>query len=141
MTDVQKKLRRWFRNRKWHTHDTPTGLGAYIESPVQEGIGYVSGGYYKDGTRIPEEKRWYWHTEYIVGIEVDRFTQDYVDMDIYKRVKYTAGPDYEALTEAWPGQPTVHIKLTRDEVHKLAELMDVCKAEADAIRKRHKHKR
>lgn len=141
MSEAQKKLRRWFQRHKWSTGCTPTGRGAYLEAPIQKGINYVSWPYYKDGTLVPEEKRYRWHVEYIPQFEIDRMDPSRLEIGVYKRDVYTAGPDYETKNKPWSNHPETFVYFSYDELVKIVELMKVCIDENRENEKRWKRKR
>lgn len=80
MSAEQKKLRRWFRDHGWHTCDTPTGQGFYMESPVENGAGL---GHW--GTDPKTGQRREYAKEAYLGIELDRLCCDYVTLEIFTR--------------------------------------------------------
>ena len=129
MSEAQKKIRRWFQRHKWHTGVTPTGRGAWLEMPKQKGINYISWPYYKDGTLVPEEKRYRWHNEYVGMLEIDRFDPSKLEISVYKWQEYTAGPNYEEKNKACPTQPETTIFVSYAELKKLCEFMEICIAE------------
>lgn len=129
MSDTQKRIRRWFRAHKWKTGTTPTGRGAFLEMPIQKGVNYVSWPYYKDGTLVPEERRYRWHNEYACMLEIDRFDPSKLGISVYKRQEYTAGPNYEEKNKDYQNQPDTYISITYAEMKKLCELMETCMME------------
>jgi len=127
MNELQKKIRRWFRNRKWHTGVPPSGFGAWLEMPVQKSFCYW--GYDKQGNRISEEKVYCWYNECLPVIEIDRFSCDYASFSICKRRVYTDGPDFEKKNKPFNSQVDVYFKLDYKELKKLVELMEACMQE------------
>ena len=136
ISEMQKKIRRWFQRHGWHTGNTPTGTGAFLEAPVQKGVGYVQSYYDKAGNPVTEEKRLHWHNEYIAQFEIDRFDPNKLEIGIFKNAVFTAGPDFEQKNKPWPNHPECYFHMSYTELKKLTELMEVCIAEDKQLLRR-----
>ena len=78
--EKQRKLRKWFQRHGWHTANTPTGQGFWLDSPVENCAGLGEWGYdEKTG-----ENRCCCKERYL-GVELDRFTCDTISISIYTR--------------------------------------------------------
>lgn len=130
MGDKQRKLRKWFQRHKWHTADTPTGHGFWLDSPVENCAGLGEWGYDEKtgGDRDCCKERY-------LGVELDRFTCDTVCLSIYTRRHWwkrdltakTDGSEYTWIPsddfEEWKRQPDASIQLPARDIVKLAELI------------------
>lgn len=144
MSDVQKKLRRWFRDHGWHTCDTPTGQGFYLESPIENcaGMSYW-------GTDPKTGQRREWAKEAYLGVELDRFCCEYVTLQVFTR-KHWWKPAPDPLRpeenigggyswepsddfEDWP-RNGVSVNIPAKDIIKMAELIKA--AQADWMRGR-----
>lgn len=108
-----KRLRSWLRRRGWSTNRTPTGIGVHLEGEPQAGTNYITGAYR-------------WHAEHLPLLEIDRFNPSKLGISVYKRITFTAGPDYERNNKPFPTEPETYIEFSRDEIHHILELMDEC---------------
>ena len=79
MSKIQKRLRDWFRRRGYHTGNTPTDQGFWLESPVMNNAGSMHSFVDEDGMR----KKFCW--EYKTDYELDRFCCDYLTIKLYRR--------------------------------------------------------
>jgi len=146
MGDRQRKLRKWFQRHKWHTCDTPSGKGFYIESPTENTAGLGNMG--RDPkTNLPRKYAW----EQYLGIELDRFTCDTVSFSIYRRKHWwkrdltakTDGTEYTWVPsddfDAWKRQPDASIQLPARDIVKLAELIQAAQEDwlKDRLTKNH----
>lgn len=80
MSDEQKKLRRWFRDHGWHTSDTPTGQGFYLESPIENCAGSTEW-----ATDPKTGKDRLFSKERFLAVELDRFSCDYLTFQVFTR--------------------------------------------------------
>ena len=128
MSKTQARLRRWFRDHGWSTGSTPTGRGAFLETPSFKGANYV-GSINSDGTQVPEDKQYRWHTEYTAQMEIDRFGRDLLEINVFKNTVFTAGPDFEKKNKPWSRKQEVSIAFSHKELQKLLDLMEACKQE------------
>lgn len=137
MNDRQKGLREWFRRHKWSTHNTPTGEGFYLESPVLNGAGV---GHYDMKSMREYAKEAY------MSVELDRFSCKTVQIDIYERKHWwkrdMSVPEKSCMGyshipsddfENWPDKPTASMVIPASDIIKLAELIqeaqkDYCKS-------------
>lgn len=128
--EKQRKLRRWFQRHGWHTCDTPTKRGFWLDSPVENCAGYAEYAF-DPKTNLVRAYAW----EKYLEIELDRFTCDTVSLSIYKRRHWwkrdlTAKPDGTEYTwipsddfDEWKHQPDAYIQLPARDIVKLAELI------------------
>ncbi len=144
MSEEQRKLRCWFQRHGWLTSNTPTGSGVYLESPVENGAGlsYVA----RDPvTNQLREFAW----EKFAGIEVDRFSCEYVTIAIRQRRHWwkrdTSIPEGEHRGyswipsdefEEWKRQPDATVNIPARDIIKLAELIQATQKDWCRIRKR-----
>ena len=128
--EKQRKLRKWFQRHGWHTANTPTGQGFWLDSPVENCAGLGEWGYdEKTGENRDCCKERY------LGVELDRFTCDTVSISIYTRRHWwkrdptakTDGTEYTWIPsddfEEWKHQPDASIQLPARDIVKLAELI------------------
>ena len=130
MGDKQRKLRKWFQQHGWHTANTPTGQGFWLDSPVENCAGLGEWGYdEKTGVNRDCCKERY------LGVELDRFTCDTISISIYTRRHWwkrdptakTDGTEYTWIPsddfDEWKRQPDACIQLPACDIVKLAELI------------------
>ena len=147
MNEAQKKLRRWFQRHGWHTGNTPTGQGFYLESPVENCAGSIHRAL---DTKTGQVREYCW--EAFAGIELDRFCCDYISLSIYERKHWwkrdlsVSADDHTGYTwipsddfEPWPRQATASISIPAHDIIKLAELIQAAKADWMAVRKTKNH--
>ena len=128
--EKQRKLRKWFRRHGWHTADTPTRRGFWLDSPIENCAGCGEWGY-DEKTGTHREFAW----ERYLDVELDRFTCDTVAISIYKRRHWwkrdltakTDGTEYTWVPsddfDEWERQPDAIIQLPARDIVKLAELI------------------
>jgi hypothetical protein len=130
ISDAQKKLRTWFQRHGWHTNNTSTGWGFWLNSPVENNAGLM----YKDINPETGEKQEYCK-EKCLGVELDRFDCKYVSFIIYERKHWwkkdpTAKNDMTEYTTVpsdefgeWKGIPSASISIPAKDIVKMAELI------------------
>lgn len=130
MGDKQRRLRKWFQRHGWHTSNTSTGQGFWLDSPVENCAGLVE---WEFDEKTGEEREWC--KERYLGVELDRFTCDTVCLSIHTRRHWwkrdpTAKMDGTEYTwipsddfEEWNHQPDASIQLPARDIVKLAELI------------------
>ncbi len=136
MSKAQKKLRQWFQRHGWHTANTPTGLGFYMESPVEN----RAGGMRRSVDPKTGEKREYCNEAYL-GVELDRIFCDHLTFEIFtrkhwwKRDPSIAEDDHGGYTwvpsddfEDWP-RNGVTVNIPTEDILKLADLIRAAQAE------------
>lgn len=147
MSAEQKKLRRWFRDHGWHTSDTPTGHGFYMESPVENSAGLMHWG--EDAKT--GQKREYAKESYI-GIELDRFCCDHVTLEVFTRKHWwkrdpsvnenCIGGGYSWVPsddfEEWP-RNGITVNIPAMDIIKMAELIKEAQADWMKCRKSKRH--
>lgn len=79
LSEKSKRLRKWFQRHKWHTSNTPTGSGFFLESPVMSCAGIMH-------TEKNTGKEFNW--EHCIAIELDRFNCAYLTFRIFSRKHY-----------------------------------------------------
>lgn len=125
ISDVQRTLRGWFRRHGWHTDNTPSGTGVWLQAPVEDNASIL--------TRDPSGRCYYSQTR--TAIEVDRFIPDRVCFSIYRRYLWEDGSERRVLrdhlydSEGWPYQAEICIHMTKDELAKLAQIAEACHTE------------
>lgn len=147
MSKEQARIRRWFQRHGWSTGNTPTGMGFYIESPVENEAGGMHSAFDTD-TEKAREFCW----EKYMDIELDRFNCDYVTISIHKRrhwwkqdpsipagdhggYRWVPSDDFEK----WRRTPDASIDIPAADILKLAELIKEAQADWLRVRKSRKH--
>lgn len=129
MNKNEKRLRKWLQRNKWHTSNTPTGRGFYIESPIENSAGSVYRGY---DPKTKQNREYAW--ERFLGIELDRFTCDYVSLSIHKRKHWwkrdNSVPEHDCFGYSWVPSDDFdewvcdsYINIPADDILKIAELI------------------
>lgn len=143
INDKQKQLRRWFQRHGWHTGNTPTSKGFYLESPIEN----------RAGGMHSQNGREYCNEAYL-GVELDRFLCDHVTLEIYTRKHwwkkapnqlkpeegigggYTHEPSDDF--EDWP-RHGVYMNIPAQDIIKLAELIKAAQDDWNNGRKTKNH--
>lgn len=149
MSSEQKKLRRWFRDHGWHTSDTPTGQGFYLESPIENRAG---GMHYAIDPATGEEREY--SNEALLSVELDRFCVDHMTLEIrtrkhwWKKAENPLRPEenlgggysWEPSDdfEDWP-RSAAYINIPAKDVIKMAELIKAAQADWMKGRKSKNH--
>ena len=144
MSEQQKNLRRWFQRHGWHTADTPTGTGVYLETPVQNsaGLAYMA-------VDPNTGKRREYAKEAFAAIELDRFGCEYITLSIFERKHWwkrdMSVPDgtwrmYSWVPsddfEDWKRDPDASVSIPARDILKLAELIQEAQKDYCRVRKR-----
>lgn len=109
MTNTQKKIREWFRRRKWHVYDNNGGLGTfYAEGPCRNNY---------DGI---------YASDLSIAFDYHAFSSKMIRVNIFGRLKNRNGQEQEI---------DISVPISREELQQIIALANVCDMELECSRK------
>lgn len=126
ISEKQKRLRRWFRDHGWHTSQTVSGHGFYLESPIHHQTGHLS-----IAVNPKTGKRQTYENEAVCTIGLDDNFVNQINLGVYMRKVWlcdSSGVPIHRFAEEdfedWPDYNNAyHISLPAEDILKLAELI------------------
>lgn len=134
MSETQKKLREWFRRHRWHTVQTISGHGFYLESPIHHQSGAL-----RVAVNPKTGKEQYYEDEAVCTIDLDDQFVNMINLGIYMRKVWlcdSADGSVHRFAEEdfdeWPDyNDACHISLPAEDFLKLAELIKAAQADSE----------